>query len=77
MKKPKDVVDEQEMTNARGGRKRAAAKAMGSLKEPSTSKKLRQGDALSTSIYTSKRLSNIREFSIVLKREDGKRGRKK
>ena len=35
---------ESESTNARGGRRRAAAQAVGSLKELPSNKKLRQGD---------------------------------
>ena len=37
---------------SRRGRRRAAAAALGSLKEPSANKKLRQGDQNSSSIYT-------------------------
>ena len=63
-----DVV---EKPVVRGGRRRAAAQAMGSLKEIPTNKKLRQGDPVfnntfqySTDINKDHRMSNVKESNV-------------
>ena len=72
-----EAKDDLVINNARRGSRRAAAQAVGSLKEAPTNKKLRQGDPLSTSIYKDHRLSNIREFSVPKPKTNVKSGRKK